>query len=101
MTTLFPLSSPLPPGFSYKPDFITAAEEKELLTQISGIALNTFVFQGYEAKRKVASFGFDWSFEKRALKKGQPIPDMFQGLIHRVAAHLHLDTEAFAELLVT
>ena len=101
MTTLFPLEYTLPEGFQYTPDFITRDEEQQLLEEIRNVTLHTFTFQGYEAKRKVASFGQDWSFEKRTLSKGKEIPEAFHPLIEKVAARLHLEREAFQELLVT
>ncbi|MDQ3845602.1 MAG: hypothetical protein M3342_16575 [Bacteroidota bacterium] len=56
MRTLFPIEPVLPEGFIYLPDFITVAEERELCEQISNIALHTFRFQGYEAKRRGGQF---------------------------------------------
>ena len=49
----------------------------------------------------MASFGYDWSFEKRELSKGKEIPPAFQWLIERVAIRLSLPASLFAELLVT
>lgn len=99
--TLFPSAPKIPEGFQYIPDFITPVEEEYLYKEISKIQLHTFNFQGYEAKRKVASFGQDWSFEKQQLSKGTPIPDVFQPLIRKVATTLSLQEDVFAELLVT
>ena len=52
--------------------------------------LHTFRFQGYEDKRKVASFGYDWSFEKQQLSKGREIPWEFEGLIEKVTQRITL-----------
>jgi alkylated DNA repair dioxygenase AlkB len=101
MVTLFPTSPVFPPGFTYIPDFITEAEEAYLIGEIGKIPLHTFLFQGFEAKRKVASFGYDWSFDKRILSKGAGIPDAFRPLIGAVARGLSLNETAFAELLLT
>lgn len=101
MDTLFPLSPPYPEGFRYIPDFITETEEAALCTLIGGISLHTFTFQGYEAKRKVASFGFDYSFDQGRLLQGAPIPEAFDPLIEQVAAVTGLPPDHFAELLVT
>ena len=98
---LFPLESPYPEGFSYLSDFISKAEEDFLLEEISKHPLNTFMFQGYEAKRKVASFGYDWSFEKRQLSKGKDIPTTFEKLIQKVADHISVSPDAISELLIT
>lgn len=99
--TLFHMSPSVPEGFQYIPDFITPAEEQHLYDEILKIQLHTFTFQGYEAKRNVASFGQDWSFEKQQLSKGAAIPEVFSPLIEKVTQQLLLHKHAFAELLVT
>lgn len=101
MNTLFPLEPLYPEGFSYQPDFISTEEEEALTHIIRNTELRSFLFQGFEAKRKVASFGQDWSFEKRTLAKGKEIPEAFHFLIDKVAGHLQLDRKNFAELLLT
>jgi alkylated DNA repair dioxygenase AlkB len=98
MNTLFPAG---PEGFSYYPDFIGPEEEDQLLELLGSTEFRTFIFQGYEAKRRVASFGYDWNFDKRTLTEGVPIPDEFHPLMDRVAAKLSLKREDFAELLLT
>jgi alkylated DNA repair dioxygenase AlkB len=101
MNSLFPIEPVFPPGFFYYPHFITEREEMELVKTISGIELHRFLFQGYEAKRKVASFGYDWSFEKQQLSKGKDIPAAFNPLIEKLSAYLGLPKNQFAELLIT
>jgi alkylated DNA repair dioxygenase AlkB len=101
MDTLFPLAPVMPPGFIYEPHFLDAAEEQYLLEEISKIQLHTFLFQGYEAKRRVASFGYDYSFDKRSLSKGKDIPQAFDSLIDKVARYTMTPKDDFAELLVT
>jgi alkylated DNA repair dioxygenase AlkB len=101
MQTLFPIEPVLPEGFSYIPDFINNEEEDRLHAEISKLDLHLFNFQGYEAKRKVASFGYDWSFEKKVLNKGKDIPGSFHFIINKVSKHLSKEPEDFAELLVT
>src|SRR5687767_11388583 len=101
MESLFPTATTYPEGFNYYPDFISASEAEYLLEQINKIDLHTFTFQGYEAKRKVASFGYDYSFEKNALSRGKEIPNEFNSLIEKVAKHIGVEKENFGELLVT
>jgi alkylated DNA repair dioxygenase AlkB len=101
MQTLFPIEQTYPSGFSYADDFISHEEEQQLLKEIEKIELHTFLFQGYEAKRKVASFGYDYSFDNRKLTKGKDIPIAFDDLISKVSVHLQIEKEAFVELLVT
>jgi alkylated DNA repair dioxygenase AlkB len=101
MNTLFPIDLKYPEGFQYTADFISEAEEAFLLEELSKIERHAFAFQGYEAKRKVASFGWDWSFEHKRLSKGKDIPELFHPLIEKVATQVSLAKEVFAELLVT
>src|SRR5215216_5709349 len=101
MNTLFPAEPAYPEGFSYFPGFLSKEEEAELLDHVRKAELHTFRFQGFDAKRKVASFGYDYSFDSRSLSKGKDIPAVFHSLIERVAAHLSMEPGAFAELLVT
>ncbi len=101
MENLFPEAPLFPAGFVYVPDFLSTSEEAELYQAISKLELHTFLFQGYEAKRKVASFGYDYSFEKRTLSKGKGIPPVFNGVLEKVAKFLSMSKKDFAELLVT
>ena len=101
MNSLFPADSFLPPGFEYYPDFITETEEMNIMKQVGNIELKALNFQGFEAKRKVASFGYDWSFEKRTLTKGKEIPKAFDWIIDRAAKLMLLKKEDFSEILIT
>jgi hypothetical protein len=98
---LFPIERKYPAGFQYVPDFITTEEEDYLLDAIGRIALHTFNFHGFEAKRRVASFGYDYSFSNRTLTKGEPIPTAFDPLLSKVSLRLNIPKEEFVELLVT
>ncbi len=101
MDTLFNIKPVFPSGFHYSPDFLTVEEEQALRNEILKIDLHVFNFHGYEAKRKVASFGYDYSFENQSLAKGKEIPPAFNLLIQKVATKLDIHTNNFAELLIT
>jgi alkylated DNA repair dioxygenase AlkB len=101
MKTLFPIEPIFPDGFSYTPDFLTEVEELGLYKEIQKIALHNFNFQGFTANRKVASFGYDYSFENRSITKGKDIPPIFDFLLEKVSIHLSKTPLEFAELLVT
>jgi alkylated DNA repair dioxygenase AlkB len=101
MNTLFPIETIFPPGFSYTEDFLSSEEEEDLVKEISKIELHNMNFQGFEAKRKVASFGYDWNFETRSLSKGKDIPVLFDGLLFKLSDHLQIPSSGFADLLVT
>ena len=101
METLFPIVQKYPAGFQYIPDFLTVDEEKYLIDQIAKMELHTFLFQGYEAKRQVTSFGYDYSFDKKSLTKGRDIPPVFNDLIDKVSTYLSRNKNLLAELLIT
>lgn len=67
---------------------------------ISGLTFKTFIFQGFETKRKILNFGFDRSFDKRILTPGNDIPDFFHPLMEKTAAHLGINYREFKELLL-
>jgi alkylated DNA repair dioxygenase AlkB len=100
MDTLFPMQF-FPPGFTYIPDFLTSSEAQSLYNTISKIELHTFSFQGFEAKRQVASFGHDYNFDQKSISAGQEIPVVFKPIIKKVADHLQINPEDFQELLLT
>lgn len=99
--SLFPIEYVYPPGFSYYPDFLGNDEETAFIEAIKKVDLHNLVFQGFEAKRKIASFGYDYNFDRRTIAKGQLIPVDFLPLIEKVANKLLIRPEEFAELLLT
>lgn len=101
MQTLFEVDQHFPPGFTYSRDFITKAEEGQLLESIEQLELHNMNFRGYTATRRIASFGYDYSFESFKLSEGKPIPPQFIWLIDKVAAFSSIAIEDFIELLVT
>jgi alkylated DNA repair dioxygenase AlkB len=90
-----------PEGFDYYPDFLSVQEENELLKLILKVELHEFVFQGYAALRKVASFGFNYSFHTGKLTRGKAIPDEFRPFIEKAADIAGEPPDAFQELLIT
>lgn len=98
---LFETKPILPDGFEYIDDFISVEEEQQLIPFIQTIPLHSFIFHGHEAKRRVASFGFNYSFERKSLTKGAPIPSQFDALIDKVTSTLSVPKNSFAELLIT
>ena len=101
MADLFDIPPSFPPGFYYYPEFISAAEEDALLETVRGMELPAFRYEGYTAKRRTASFGFDFHFSTGQLTEGKPIPAVFRAIMAKTAGMAGLPPEAFKELLVT
>ena len=101
MNTLFDITPALPQGFSYQTDFISVAEESQLVKSIEQFDLQNMKFHEYEAKRKVISFGRGWSFTEQQLKQGNPIPNEFDFLVEKIAIKLSISKELIAQFLIT
>lgn len=81
--------------------FLSKEEEQLLLEAVQTIELEPLIFQGFQAKRKVKSFGYDYHFDSRKIEKGIAIPAAFSFLINKVAHQLSIDPADFAEVLLT
>lgn len=99
--TLFPDPQRVPDGFTYRDDFLDPDDEQELLRIVGQEALQPLVFQGFEAKRKVKSYGYHYHFDSRTITEGLPIPEGYRWLLDKVAAATGLPATALKELLVT
>ena len=74
-TDLFGAPQPsFPDGFRYARDVIDAATEATVLEQVRALPFRDFEFQGFTAKRRVVSFGWQYDFDARRLRKAEDIP---------------------------
>lgn len=91
----------LPPGFVYQPEFLTAAEEAELLACFAGQEFRNSTYKDYTARRRGACF----SLHRDTVDQGgspRPVaPDCLLTLAIRVAARFGFGPEAFAHALIT
>jgi alkylated DNA repair dioxygenase AlkB len=91
-----------PPGFQYRDDFISVAEEATLLEHIARIEFANFEMRGVIAKRRVAFFGasYDLGATADAPDAAPQIPDFLHLLMTRAAAWAGVETDAFAMALI-
>jgi alkylated DNA repair dioxygenase AlkB len=101
METLFQILPNLPAGFHYYPDFITEQEEMELAEIIWQYQLKTVIFRGFEAKRKVVNFGYDYHFDKGMITKGNQIPKELEAICSKVSDKLNFSSDELKTILVT
>lgn len=85
----------LPDGFLYRPDFLTTADELDLMDALSGVTFSNFEMRGVVAKRRVAFFGRTYG---RAT--APPIPVFLLPLRASVAEWAGLPADAFAMALI-
>jgi alkylated DNA repair dioxygenase AlkB len=83
---LFASAGSLPDGFSYAADFLTIAQEAELLERISGLPFQEAQYKEWRARRRVVSFGGSYDFSRHALSPAPPIPQFLHALRAQAAA---------------
>ena len=66
---LFRAPPKYPEGFRYQPEVIDAATEARMLERIAALPFREFEFQGYTAKRRVISFGWQYDFSAERLDR--------------------------------
>jgi alkylated DNA repair protein (DNA oxidative demethylase) len=91
----------LPEGFVLAEDFLTEAEEADLLPVLSALPFGSIRMHGVVAKRRVAQFGWHYSFESFRLKPAPPPPPQLDALRRRAAEFAGVAADDFAETLVT
>ena len=90
----------LPEGFKYQPDVLSLEEERALLERLKELPFQEFEFQGYVAKRRVVSFGWQYDFNQRALRKADDIPPFLLSLRETAAEFAAMDPSRLQQVLV-
>ena len=70
MNLLF--DAPLIEGLDYRPDFIGADEERELIARLAELDLSPFRFHGWLGNRKTRSFGWRYDFDDARFTPTEP-----------------------------
>jgi alkylated DNA repair dioxygenase AlkB len=71
--SLFEISAKVPDGFIYQRNFLSEAEEEELIGEIQKLNLTPFKYYQFTGKRRTASFGWQYEFGGSEIT---PAPDM-------------------------
>ena len=90
-----------PPGFRYRTGVISPEAEEALLAEIRGLPFREFEFHGYTGKRRVLSFGWQYDFEARRLRRVDDMPAFLLETRAAAAAFAGLEPEALQHALVT
>lgn len=105
-TSLFGASDMLPHGLVYRPDFLTADEERFLLAEFARLPFKEARFQQYTARRRVVRYGegeypASYGNEAETANPRRPFPDFLLPLRRKVAQWLGMDERAFVHALCT
>jgi len=95
------LAPPVLAGFFYQPEFVTSAEERQLVAEIERLEFKRVEMRGGVARRRIVHFGWTYGYYSRRTKPGDPLPAFLLPLRERAAAWAAIPAEAFAEALVT
>jgi alkylated DNA repair dioxygenase AlkB len=91
---------PLPEGMRYEPDFLDADEEAGLIALIGTLPLKEMQYKSYTARRRIASFGGRYDFDKNALQPAGDMPASMEPLRAKVATWLGVEPEQFTQVLI-
>ena len=90
----------LPRGLTYREDFITVDEERELLAAIRELPLQEAKYRQFTARRRTVNYGSVYDFTHLQSKPAPPIPEFLWPLRARVAAWAGVPAEDFAQSLI-
>lgn len=90
----------LPAGMVYRPDFVDPAEERALLAWLQTQPFKPFLFQGFEGRRQVVSYGWGYDFSRSHLLKADDIPPELLPLRERAAALAGHRPDALQQVLI-
>lgn len=99
--SLFEAGPALPEGFRYEPDVVAPEDEAELLESIRLLPFKEFEFHGYTGKRRVVSFGWQYDFSERVLRRKEDVPAFLMALRELAGAFAGVDPAALQHVLVT
>jgi alkylated DNA repair dioxygenase AlkB len=98
---LFEPKTVLPAGFRYRPDFLSAEEERDLVGQFNDLPFRPFEFQGYVGNRRVVSFGWKYDFNTRELRRADDIPGFLAAIRARAADFAGAAPAGLQQVLLT
>jgi alkylated DNA repair dioxygenase AlkB len=91
----------LPDGFRYLPDVISASEERELVGLFEGLPLQPFEFHGYQANRRIFTYGHRYIFAGQKPRADAGIPSYFRSLTEIASAIADVPAGLFEQVMVT
>jgi alkylated DNA repair dioxygenase AlkB len=91
----------LPEGFKYEAGLVSAEEERALVAAFADLPFRDFEFQGYVGKRRVVSFGWQFDFNTRELRRTDDMPAFLLPLRDKAAAFAGLAGAALQHVLIT
>ena len=98
--TLNLFDAPIVPGMVFADEFVSAAEEADLIAHIDGVDLSPFKFQQWTGKRLTRSFGWSYDFENGRLAPTEALPGWLEPVKARAARFAGLDPDDLVQALL-
>ena len=89
--TLFDASAQVPDGFVYRENFISEAEEQELIQEIQKVHLEPFKYYQFTGKRRTASFGWQYQFGASEVTAAPELPPFLLSVRKRAGNVFNID----------
>ena len=89
-----------PAGLNTRAEFVSRAEEADLLERVASLPFKPFEYQGWFGKRETVSFGWRYDFNQARVEPAPAIPEFLLPLRERAARFAELEPAAFEQALV-
>jgi DNA oxidative demethylase len=90
-----------PEGFKYQLEFITPAQELELIELAAALEMHPVVLHDQPSLRLVRHFGYGYDFEAHRITEGEPMPEPLATLARQAEEFAGLEDGSFVEALFT
>ena len=90
-----------PEGLVYREEFISSAEERQLLDELAALDFKPVTMRGQTARRTVRHFGLDYDYETGELVPADPLPESMLWLRRRCADLMEREPDDLVQILVS
>ena len=98
--SLFEVAPKVPDGFIYRPNFLSEAEEQELIREIQQIHLAPFKYYQFTGKRRTASFGWQYEFGASEITRAPEIPPYLLPVRTRAGSLFNIDPRSLVQMSI-
>jgi alkylated DNA repair dioxygenase AlkB len=95
--SLFEVSAKVPDGFIYHQNFISEAEEHELICEIQTLHLTPFRYYQFTGKRRTASFGWQYEFGTSEITTAPDMPAFLLPVRTRAGNFFNIDPKSLIQ----
>ena len=96
-SSLFEVEAKVPEGFIYHQDFISEAEESELIREIQTLQLTPFKYYQFTGKRRTASFGWQYEFGASEITTAPNVPVFLLPVRRRAGNFFNIDPSSLVQ----